>query len=326
MNIRYFISLLCVIAFILSSCNSNESIKPVEIMRFDVAINEYNEMSAEQRLQFRDSFSDVIELLSMVEQKKLDEDTLLSIYADSRPVKMFSQAVNQNLGSIDSVQSILGHIQNNIDKVLPMAFMGDIYSIVSSNVNTHIFMNDTVMLVALNHYLGSEFQGYSNFDTYLRRFKTLHYLPYDIAEARIAYAYPFQQNDDSKVINRMMYEGALSMALVQIVPDALLEDVIGCSTEELSWMQENEKNIWNTLISKELLYSTSLMDVSRLVNKSPSVPSIHPDCPGRVGRYIGYRIVESYINNNASTELTYLLSPRFYNSTQTLIASRYFPK
>lgn len=313
-------------ALILSSCSNKECPNSIEIIRFDIAINGYGDMSDDQRLQFRDSFSDAIELLSKVERKNLVEDSLLSVYAGSRSVKMFSQAIEQNLGSLDSVQLRIGQVKQNMNNELSMASIGEIYSIVTSNVGTHIFMNDTIMLVALNHYLGSEFPGYSNFDTYLRRFKTLHYLPYDIAESRIAYSYPFQQTYDSKVINRLMYEGALSMALMKIVPDASLEDVIGCSVEELQWMQENEKNIWNALITKELLYSTSIMDVSRMVNKSPSVSMIHPDCPGRVGRYIGYRIVESFISNNENVNLQYLLSPQFYNSRQTLINSRYFPK
>lgn len=314
------------IPIILFSSCENRDIEPIEISRFDLMVNEYDDMSIEQQMQFRNSFSDVIALLSMVEKKNLEEDSVLLAYSTSRSVKMFTPAVVQNIGSLDTIQNVLGAVKNNLQKKLPTVSIGDIYSIISSNVNTHVFMDDNTMLVALNHYLGSGFPGYSNFDSYLRRFKTLRFLPYDITEARIAYFYPFEQSADGKVLNRLLYEGALSMALMQIVPNVLLEDVIGCTSEELLWMKENEKNIWNTLITKELLYSTSLMDISRLVKKAPSVPVVHHDCPGRVGRYIGFRIVENYINHNKNVELQYLLSPQFYNSPQTLISSKYSPQ
>ena len=45
--------------------------------------------------------------------------------------------------------------------------------------------------------------------------------------------------------------------------------------------------------------------------------------PGRVGRFIGYRIVQAYLTRHPETKLNELLSPTFYTSSMTLPDSGY---
>ncbi len=41
-------------------------------------------------------------------------------------------------------------------------------------------MVDTVVIVALNHYLGSDYEGYASFPDHLRRLKSAERLPLDV--------------------------------------------------------------------------------------------------------------------------------------------------
>ena len=43
------------------------------------------------------------------------------------------------------------------------------------------------------------------------------------------------------------------------------------------------------------------------------------------GRYVGYRIVEKYVENHPEIHLTELLRPAFYSSAETLKNSGYRP-
>ena len=63
-------------------------------------------------------------------------------------------------------------------------------SVVWGKPQSIIFV-DSVMLIALNHYLGAEYEGYSHFPLYSRLVKEPAIMPFDISEALIATAYPF---------------------------------------------------------------------------------------------------------------------------------------
>ncbi len=79
------------------------------------------------------------------------------------------------------------------------------------------------------------------------------------------------------------------------------------------------------MAADNLIYSTDMSIARRLSEPSPSSTLISPNLPGRVGRYIGYRIVDAYIANNPGTKLSDILSPDFYNSPSVLINSGYAP-
>lgn len=77
------------------------------------------------------------------------------------------------------------------------------------------------------------------------------------------------------------------------------------------------------MITRKLLYSTNRLDANRLVNPSPATSILHHESPGRLGRFIGYKIVKSYVETHPDINLKWLLSPDFYNSLQSLIDSCY---
>ena len=84
--------------------------------------------------------------------------------------------------------------------------------------------------------------------------------------------------------------------------------------------------LFRSLITKRLLFSTDRAIADRLVKPAPATSVIGPEVPGRAGRYIGYRIVDSYVRHNNDITPRQLLSSDFYNSRNTLVNSEYSPK
>lgn len=110
------------------------------------------------------------------------------------------------------------------------------------------------------------------------------------------------------------------------VPGADIAEAMGYTPDELEWMTKNEGNVWRRIIEQGYLYSTDSSLASRMCRPAPSSPAIHPDAPGAACRYIGYRIVDSYMHDHPDYQPAQLLTPEFYNSTTSLIESGYSPK
>lgn len=186
---------------------------------------------------------------------------------------------------------------------------------------------DSVMLVALNHYLGAEYPGYDHFPLYMRLVKEPEQMPYDVAEAMIATDHPYS-NEGGTLLARMLYEGALTLAKMEAVGDDGSDPAraLGYRPEQLQFILDNEKNLWQRLVADGLLYDTNTATVDRLIAPAPNSPLLDARCPGRVGRFFGYRIVREYLRRNPEAALPRLLSPDFYlNGPEVLAQSHYNP-
>jgi uncharacterized protein YjaZ len=87
----------------------------------------------------------------------------------------------------------------------------------------------------------------------------------------------------------------------ELLPEYNDAEKIGYLPEQITWCQENESYIWRYFIEKELLYSTDSKLPNRFTNVAPFSKfylEIDNESPGRVGQWIGWQIVRSFMQNN----------------------------
>lgn len=250
------------------------------------------------------------------------DDSAYIKYVSSEAIKMFTPKVENKFPNLESIEGDLGIINKNFNQKLPQVKLDKIYSFVSP-YRQSIYICDSTLLIALNHYLGAEHEAYNGFEDYIKRNKDARFITYDIVEALISTNITFETNGNDDLLSKMLYEGSIIEAKMQLVPNASLEDALGYTAEELEWANNNEETIWQALVSKELLYTTAYFDIDRILSPAPNTSIIHKDAPGRLGRYIGYKIVNSYIKKHSETTLKDLFISDFYHSQQTLIDSGY---
>ena len=95
----------------------------------------------------------------------------------------------------------------------------------------------------------------------------------------------------------------LTSRLLPCVPDSIL---MGYSFEEMEVVKENEKIIWANFVENKILYETSHFTKQKFLGERPNIYEISAKCPGRVGAWIGWRIVEDYMRKNKVDLLTLL--------------------
>lgn len=100
------------------------------------------------------------------------------------------------------------------------------------------------------------------------------------------------------------------------------KQALGYSDDEWAWLEANEREMWNALAERKMLFSTDAMTADMLVTLSPVTTVLHSESPGYAGRYVGHRVVRSYMKNHDVT-LGQILSPDFYDNQRTLPEAGY---
>lgn len=262
--------------------------------------------------------------MKVVSNAAYPEHLQLLAWSGSLPVEIFTPAVDSVFTTIEPVEIAMGHIlgsaaDNNLE--LPTRQYA---AVVYGRPHSVLFV-DSVMLIALNHYLGAEYEGYDHWPVYERLLKEPSMMPYDIAEALVGTQYPYNGGDNATVLSRLLYEGALTHAKMQLVPDAEQMRALGYVSQQYDYLTEHEKELWENLVGNQLLFDTSATTIARLVNPAPITSILDGHCPGRAGRFIGYQMVKSYLKNNPDATLPFLLSPDFYSVPDILSQVNYRP-
>ncbi len=191
------------------------------------------------------------------------------------------------------------------------------------DLDHQIIYADSLLLISLDTYLGSNSIFYANYPDYLKRNYDKRVLPVHIASAIAKEVLP--KIPYRTFIDRIINEGKRVYAMHQFIPDVSDKDLFIYTSEQYKWLSENEENIWKYFIEKEYLYSTDKELKARFLDPAPfSKFYLVTDTksPGQVGSWIGYQIVESYMQYN-DVSLPQLMATA---PTQIFKKSKYKPK
>ena len=168
--------------------------------------------------------------------------------------------------------------------------------------NSRIIMTDSLLLIGLDNYLGSEHKFYESFPKYISAGLDKRFMLSDVTNAFAKQVVP--KPKDRSFLAQMVYYGkelALKDKLVPFISEA---QRINYSEEQLGWAEANEEQIWRNFIESEYLYSTNSKLAQRFLDPAPfSKFGLELDnaSPGRVGRYVGWQIVRAFMEKNEVT-------------------------
>ncbi len=162
-----------------------------------------------------------------------------------------------------------------------------------------VILTDSLLLIGLDNYLGSDHRFYQGIDRYIAAGLDAEFLISDVAGAFSKKVNP--RPAERSFLARMIYYGRelyLKDRLIPWVPDARK---IGYSEEQLAWAEANEEQIWRYFIERELLYSTDTQLGPRFLDPAPFSKfrlELDNESPGRLGRYVGWKIVRAFMDRN----------------------------
>ncbi len=158
---------------------------------------------------------------------------------------------------------------------------------------------DTLALISLDCYLGSEHRFYTDFPEYQRvRFNQDEILP-DLATSFAVQKVPAPF--DRTLLSSMIYYGKILYMEDLLLPKFSDASKMAYTEEQIVWCKENEAQMWSYFIENNLLFDTNQKNEFRFIEEAPFSKfylDIDNESPGRVGQWLGWQIVRSYMENN----------------------------
>lgn len=208
-------------------------------------------------------------------------------------------------------------IQNNFQgKHLPV-----LYAYVSGLKSNTIVLQNGIG-ISLDKYLGEDYPLYTQFfEKYKRIQMTPRMLIRDLVKAWVMTEMPIS-NKKKDLLSNMVVQGKVIYILSQLLPTWKEQDLIGYTPQQWEWAETNEKRIWKQMIQQNQLFTTEYMDILKYMEDAPYTSAVSTESPGRLGIWMGWQIVSSYVNNT-HTSLEQLLKET--DSQKILKLSKYNP-
>jgi len=271
----------------------------LEIVRFDRLFAEANatdlpKLKTDFPYLFPEKYSDSLWLA------KMEVDTLQS-QLEEEVLKTFPDFDNETA----QLKSFFQHVKY----YFPDSSIPEVITIISEvRYNDRIILSDSILLIGLDNYLGTEHKFYQGLPNFVSKGLQKQFLISDVANtfAKGVVQYPRNRS----FLSRMVYYGKELYLKDKLLPQNSDAEKINYLPEELDWAKTSEEQIWRYFIENELLYSTASELDRRFLDPAPFSKfrlELDSESPGRLGRYMGWQIVRAFAEKNPEVPMQEIL-------------------
>lgn len=232
--------------------------------------------------------------------KKYPDSFWLAKKADTLQIQLSEEVKNTFLDFEDTeseIESLFNHLKYYFPEFSPPRIITTTNDV---DFRNRVIVTDTIAVIALDSYLGSNHEFYGGIANFLKANFNKEQIVVDLAN-EYAKKYTYHPNRKT-LLDEMIYFGKLLYFKDIIIPFKTEPSRIGYTKDELDWVKANESYIWRYFVSRELLFSTDSKLPSRFINPAPFskfyLEEIDTNSPGRIGQYIGWQIVKAYMKQN----------------------------
>jgi hypothetical protein len=182
----------------------------------------------------------------------------------------------------------------------PDHYIPSIYTFFSS-LGYSVVTMDSVVGIGLDKYLGKDY--YDLYDkvgwsAYQKRRMHKEMIPVDLMRSMAESDFPYEMKDSDNLLDHMVYEGKVQFYLNCMLPavaDTLKWRYTG---KQWSWANRHERRIWNYIAEKQLLFTTEKIEIRKFVGDGPYTTIFSDISAPRAGSFVGFKIIESFMENN----------------------------
>lgn len=233
------------------------------------------------------------------------------------------QKVNEEFADITDVKDELTSVFKHYKYYYPEKKIPQIYTCMSG-FNYSVFTDDDLLGIGLDFYLGSKSKFYkmAQFSKYQKKNMNRYRISTDCIQA-IALS-DFQYNDSvDNLMAKMVYNGKIQYFMHSMMPNTADSVLFAYSPVQLKWAYSYEDKTWAFIIDQKHLFSDDDMLIKKYIDASPFTSYFTSNSAPRLGVFIGWRIVQAFMENNPNVSLQELMEISDYQ--YILNNSRYNP-
>lgn len=324
-KVKYIGIYLLILSGMISSCNKNgrfiiDTTKnriQVKIHRFDKDL--INLDTTKIKVAVDSLYSNYHEFLPAYTSEVLDTS-----YTDTTAIKsLFFKFLNdttfasvnkktlETFGNVSDIEKQVSDAFTYIHFYFPEIKLPEIYFFVSG-FNRSIIMNNKFIGIGTDFYLGSDYPAYKDLTyKYLLNNMRRESVAIDLVSTTL-FRNILMKSSQNRLLDNMLYRGKIMYILSVFMPQEKPENLMGYTQDQWKWCNTYQKEIWAATINQKDLFSTDIILISKYMNDAPFTAPISQDSPGRLGTWIGWQIVKSYMKKNDKVGLQELMNDNNY--------------
>ena len=211
--------------------------------------------------------------------------------------------------SLDPLIAELTELYKHIKYYFPVIQDPHVVTVVNNvDYQSKTIFTDSLLIISLDTYLGSKNPLYQGIPNYIVKDMEFPYMMSHIVDelGNAKVKSPINRT----LLGQMVYYGKKLYLKDLLLPKTTDSKKISYSEDQINWVRDNERYMWQYFIENELLFKTQSSLSLRFIEPAPFSKfylEIDNDTPGKVGQWIGWQIVRSFVDRNPDVSLEKLL-------------------
>ena len=208
--------------------------------------------------------------------------------------------VENKYKNTDKLQSDLSDLFARIQYYFPKYKTPRVVTLINEvDTDAKVIYADSIALISLDCYLGENHRFYVDFPDYQRVGFNENQILSDLVSS-FSYGKILPPSDKT-LLSIMVYYGKQLYLKDILLPNESDAAKMAYNENQIQWCKENEYQMWSYFIENKLLYEANIKNEFRFINDAPFSKfylEIDNESPGRVGQWLGWQIVRSYMEHN----------------------------
>lgn len=305
------IIVICLFCAFLFSCNGSscDNAPDVSNINLEVSIERLDQellraQNKEEVAAFLDRYPLVSERFMNAGQYPNDSILVNQIYdvMNNPAIDTLYQQTQEAFTDLGWLESEFAQAFRYIKHYYPQFEPPKVYAAFSAlgSFGLDLFVSNEIIVVSLEHFIGKDARFRPKvYDYILSRYRREYIVPNCVL--LLSNRWNETEEENNTLLAEMIYYGKSYYFIDKVMP--CLPDTIltAYTTEELQIAQESAKLVWSHFVNRELLYETSHTVKPRYIGERPYVAEINAKVPGRIGRWMGWQIVEKFTDRTGAT-------------------------
>lgn len=232
--------------------------------------------------------------------------------------------VDRVFGDLSDLKSDLGQAFTHLKYYYPETVIPKIQTVVTG-LDYDLFVSDSLIVIGLDYYLGegSKYRPINMYQYILKRYSPEYIAPSIMLLYGISSEYNATALKDKTILADMVSYGKSFYFTKRMMPCTADSIIIWYTNKEIVGSRKNLDVIWTHFVENELLYETNHMVKKKYIGDRPKTYEIGDEAPGRIGTWLGWQIINKYMEENPDVELSEMMQNA--NAQQIFKASKFKP-
>lgn len=333
MNKYFRLFLLISIALLFASCNNSSHKGPKvdssNITEVDIGIHRYGKALFESDTNdFFNEIRSIQDEYSLFLGNNIEDPAVLSPlyeYVTDTQLIAISKKTMEIYPDLDSEENQLSEAFSRYHYYFSEEKIPTVYTFISDlHHENSVIVNDSIVVIALDVYLGEDYIKYRSLGLPYYRIRCMTPDNLTINVMKAMYVNNIAPRYKQKtLLERMIAGGKLLYYLDAVLPDVPDSLKICYTSQQMNWIEENKANVWAFLVENKLFYTADYKIQTKLIEDGPFTSGFSNNSPSRMGIWLGWQIVRSYMDKHPKISLHELI--RNSDSQEIFNQSRYKP-